>query len=65
MADSGPPRPRRPPRAGFGAPDFFCESSGARLGPSFRPCWGGCPLLRAFEGPLKELIGEDFLGTFW
>ena len=37
MADSGPSRPRHPPREGFAAPDFFRESSGARLGAVFRP----------------------------
>ena len=37
MADSGPSRPRHPPREGFPAPDFFRESSGARLAAGFRP----------------------------
>ena len=64
MADSGPSRPRRPPREGFAAPDFFRESSGARLGAVFRPFPREVRRIpRCFDFRVKKLgfQGPDFL----
>ena len=64
MADSGPSRPRRPPREGFPAPDFFRERSGAHLGAAFRPFPREVRrILRFFDFRVKKFgfQGRDFL----
>ena len=64
MAESGPSRPRHPPREGFPAPDFFRESSGARLGADFRPFSREVRrILRVFDFRVKKFgfQGLDFL----
>ena len=68
MADSGPSRPRQPPRDGFAAPEFFRESSGARLGAVFRPFSREVRrILRFFDFRVKKLRFQDLdflIGSF-